>query len=292
MARHDLQNQSGEAEASFEIENTILKEIGEQMVGSSETALTELIKNAYDADATTATLEWCNSKIILTDDGHGMTEEEFLNAWMNIGTSNKIKQLKSKKYRRGLTGSKGVGRFVVRFFGETLDFTSVAETSGIKTKLSAMFDWREIDKQTDVKDVRVRYKLEKNVSEPVGTRLEIRGLKHTDDFRLSVKSVRTNLLNIEAPLIPLLQDLNLETERLMKSDPGFNFVDRELTGNSWEDDDTSHTESDMHSLASTVLGAFLARVEVRYNAENGKTQVPYHAQRPQRENSVRNYSYG
>ena len=269
MARYELRNHQGEAEASFEIESAILKEIGEQMVGSSETALTELIKNAYDADATMATLEWCDSKIILTDNGHGMTEDEFLNAWMRIGTSNKIKQPESKKYGRDLTGSKGVGRFAVRFLGETLDFSSVAETAGVKTKLSAMFDWREIDRETDVKDVRVRYRLEEDASDPLGTRLEISGLKHTDDFASSVKRVRTNLLTIETPLIPLLEDLNLKSGKGVKSDPGFNFVDRALDTDVWEDDAVASAKSGAHSLASTVLGAFVARVEIRYKAEKG-----------------------
>ena len=273
MARHNLQNQSNLAEASFEIESAILKEIGEQMFGSNETALTELIKNAYDADATLATLEWCDSKIILTDDGHGMTEDEFLNAWMKIGTSNKIKQSNSKKYGRNMTGSKGVGRFAVRFLGETLDFTSVAEDAGVKTKLSAMFNWQEIDNEPDVKKVRIKYRLGKNVSDPVGTRLEIGNLKHTDDFLSSVKRLRTNLLSIETPLIPLLKDLNLKAGKRVKSDPGFNFTDRMLNENSREDNATLHAKSEARSLASTVLGAFLVRVEVHYNARVGKLKI-------------------
>ena len=270
MARHNLQNRPDEAEASFEVESAILKEIGEQMFGSSETALTELIKNSYDADATQATLEWSDSKIILTDDGHGMTEDEFLNAWMKIGTSNKISNSKSKKYERDLTGSKGIGRFAVRFLGETLDFTSVAEAATGRTKLSAMFNWPEIDNETDVKKVRIRYRLERDVSDPVGTRLEIGDLKHTDDFGSSVKRVRTDLLNIETPLIPLLEDLGLKEGKRMKSDPGFNFVDRELNGDFRQGNIDSLPETGVHSVASKVLGAFLARVEVRYSAEMGE----------------------
>lgn len=267
MARHNLQNQPDEAEASFEVESAILKEMGEQMFGSSETALTELIKNSYDADATQATLEWSDSMIILTDDGHGMREDEFLNAWMNIGTSNKIYNSKSRKYGRDLTGSKGVGRFAVRFLGETLDFISVAETTTGRTKLSAMFHWPQIDKETDVKKVRIRYRLERDVSDPVGTRLKISDLKHTDDFGSSVRGVRTNLLNIETPLIPLLEDLGLKEGKRMKSDPGFNFIDRKLNGSFQQGNIGSLPETDAHSLASTVLGAFLARIEVRYSAK-------------------------
>ena len=270
MARHNLQNQPDEAEASFEVESAILKEIGEQMFGSGETALTELIKNSYDADATRAILEWSDSRIILTDDGHGMTEDEFLNAWMKIGTGNKINNPRSRKYGRDLTGSKGVGRFAVRFLGETLDFTSVAETADGRTKLSAVFDWPAIDRETDVKKVRIRYRLEGNVNEPVGTRLEIGDLKHADDFGSSVKRVRTDLLNIETPLIPLLEDLGLKEGKRMKSDPGFNFIDRKLNGISREGNIGSLPETDARSVASKVLGAFLARVEVRYSAGTGE----------------------
>ena len=40
-------------EISFSVESRILRELGERLVKKPEVAVLELIKNAYDADATT-----------------------------------------------------------------------------------------------------------------------------------------------------------------------------------------------------------------------------------------------
>lgn len=52
------------------------------------------------------------NKIILADNGHGMTKSIFESAWMNIGTDDKEKNYSSEKGRIK-TGAKGIGRFAL-----------------------------------------------------------------------------------------------------------------------------------------------------------------------------------
>src|SRR5205085_6795851 len=71
---------------TFTVEGRILRELGERLVKQPEVALVELIKNAYDADAKTCQVIYEPPEhIIVADDGHGMTFDEFRDGWMRIG---------------------------------------------------------------------------------------------------------------------------------------------------------------------------------------------------------------
>src|SRR3954469_17632567 len=97
---------------AFQTEGRLLEELGLRLVASPEVALVELIKNAYDADASTCTvrLEDDEETLLVADDAHGMTLADFVAKWMKIATKSKIAQASSPKYGRRLTGAKGIGR--------------------------------------------------------------------------------------------------------------------------------------------------------------------------------------
>jgi HSP90 family molecular chaperone len=137
----------------FSIESRILRELGERLVKQPEVAILELVKNAYDADATICTIDhkFPNS-LTIEDDGVGMTLDRFCNGWMRIGTSLKESSGKSEKYKRMITGEKGIGRFAVRFLGRKLHLESVAydRARKLKTLLIAEFDWLKFDEQEDL----------------------------------------------------------------------------------------------------------------------------------------------
>jgi len=111
----------------FSIQSRLLQELGERLVSSPDVAISELIKNAYDADSPTCDIEYKPNKyLIIHDHGHGMTLDDLRSRWMAIATGQKVKELFSPKYRRVLTGSKGVGRFAVRSLGNHLELTTTA----------------------------------------------------------------------------------------------------------------------------------------------------------------------
>src|SRR5687767_12671098 len=117
-----------EGTLKFSVEARLLRELGERLVKQPEVALIELIKNAYDADATTCEVTYRKGKrITVTDNGHGMTLTAFRDGWMRIATRSKEASAASPKFRRLITGEKGIGRFAVRFLGTELDLKSIAE---------------------------------------------------------------------------------------------------------------------------------------------------------------------
>src|SRR5687767_8944404 len=103
--------------ANFTVDTHLFRELGELLVGRDSTALVELIKNAYDADATSVTVhgESLNSsqsgRIVITDNGIGMTPQQFEAGFLRIAS--RIKEegdRRSPLFGRRYTGAKGVGR--------------------------------------------------------------------------------------------------------------------------------------------------------------------------------------
>ncbi|ESZ71651.1 hypothetical protein X726_28165 [Mesorhizobium sp. L103C105A0] len=151
-----------EGTISFTIESRILRELGERLVKQPEVAVVELIKNAYDADAIECTVDYDPPRsITVADDGSGMTLDRFTNGWMRIGTSSKEAIRFSDVYSRLITGEKGIGRFAVRFLGRALKLESVADDAdrGVRTRLTATFDWPKFDRHEDLGKVQVPYVL-------------------------------------------------------------------------------------------------------------------------------------
>src|SRR5262245_14079483 len=83
---------------TFSVDSALLRELGERLVGKPHIALAELIKNSYDADAqrVIVRIDIDNDRIEIVDDGHGMTEKEFIGFWMRIGSPHKEGQQVSR----------------------------------------------------------------------------------------------------------------------------------------------------------------------------------------------------
>lgn len=98
----------------FTVEARVAIQLGRESISSSLVAVSELVKNAYDADADEVViafsdLETDSPKLTITDDGDGMDKEHLLTRWMRIGTTHKYEVGKSTK-DRVYTGAKGLGR--------------------------------------------------------------------------------------------------------------------------------------------------------------------------------------
>ena len=103
--------------------------LGEQLITDEVAAVSELVKNAYDADATKAvvTLSHVSEKtdvgyITIRDNGHGMTLETVLSSWLELGTLSKargpdLKPRFSESGKRVCLGEKGLGRLAVHKLG-------------------------------------------------------------------------------------------------------------------------------------------------------------------------------
>ena len=112
----------------FKFDVSAYRLLGRELITDRITALFELVKNCYDANAEVVTIDFINinpltkdSKIVIRDNGIGMTFEDIRDKWMVIGTSSKRRNSKSPApYNRKVAGKKGVGRFAVDKLGDRL----------------------------------------------------------------------------------------------------------------------------------------------------------------------------
>lgn|GEM_PF-585901 len=143
---------------AFSVDTHLLRELGALLVGRDSTALVELIKNAYDADATRVTVHGeslrSHGTVTVSDDGHGMTYDDFVTKFLRIaGRSKESGQRRSPRYARKFTGAKGIGRLSSHKLGERLALEStpdlrVLARTGTDTGFQASIDWPEIERST------------------------------------------------------------------------------------------------------------------------------------------------
>jgi len=140
--------------------HTLLKNlIGKDLINDDNIAITELVKNSYDANSSNVLLKFEGlkqeveeSRLIISDTGDGMTEHDVIEKWLNIAYSAK----KQEKQIEGayLAGNKGVGRFSCDRLGKQLDmFTRVKSGKISHLKI----DWEafeiEGDKDLTIQDI-------------------------------------------------------------------------------------------------------------------------------------------
>jgi len=99
----------------FDISARLPLQLGRESIASSTAAITELIKNSYDANAENVRVSFINrsspiARLQIEDDGDGMDLETLEKIWLRIGTEHKSDIQQSEKKQRVYTGAKGLGR--------------------------------------------------------------------------------------------------------------------------------------------------------------------------------------
>jgi signal transduction histidine kinase len=123
--------------------------IGNQLISSDIVAVSELVKNAYDADATIVIVRFLNlfdndiGTIEIIDNGNGMSLDVILKTWMEPATPYRKRNIYSEKFHRRVLGEKGIGRFAVSRLANTLEIVSRSEESD--REIRVLFDWTQFD---------------------------------------------------------------------------------------------------------------------------------------------------
>lgn len=149
--------------ARFTVDTHLFRELGELLVGRDSTALVELIKNAYDADATEVTVhgEYLDTpgrgRILVVDDGNGMDAAEFELGFLRVASRLKEEgERRSTLFHRRYTGAKGIGRLAAHKLARKLEVTSrrrVSPGTRMQPSLYASIDWDEIEHHETLDDL-------------------------------------------------------------------------------------------------------------------------------------------
>ena len=109
-------------------DSTIAELLGVQNFTNDESAVLELVKNAYDANASSVDLKFEGTTLTITDTGNGMSAFDIKNYWMHVGKSPKTYDvINPKGQRRVLAGAKGIGRFALARLGRQVEIQSKKE---------------------------------------------------------------------------------------------------------------------------------------------------------------------
>ncbi|MBR0598597.1 sensor histidine kinase [Sinanaerobacter chloroacetimidivorans] len=129
--------------SNFTTKSRTIELLGKKQIRDGVTALTELIKNAYDADAKTCRVifnDYKNSNyILISDTGCGMTKKDILEKWLVIGTDSKFQKKRETPSGRVMMGEKGIGRLAASTLGnQLLMITKATDSNGWEIIL---IDW-------------------------------------------------------------------------------------------------------------------------------------------------------
>ncbi|MEA4900733.1 sensor histidine kinase [Desulfitobacterium sp.] len=176
--------------ASFRVHASLIYKLGESLIADEVTALSELIKNAYDADATICMLSIdsnytetiaetdCKGLIELSDNGCGMDLSTIINGWLTLSNSPKKKMKKEEKttpkYHRYPLGDKGLGRLSVQKLGRNMQMITKSTTSKIEYTIT--IPWGDFLKNTTIDQIPVTIKETEINNEKSYTRIIIKDL--------------------------------------------------------------------------------------------------------------------
>jgi signal transduction histidine kinase len=187
---------------NFRFSTGILVRLGEELNPSLDHGILELVKNAYDADARNCTVEIVNhrgesGRVVVQDDGNGMTESEIVNGWLVVGKSNKSSKTNTRLGRIP-SGDKGLGRLAALRLGSTVELRTVSHQN-LHEELSIQINWEQFEKADLVEEVPLSISRRKsNAKLRPGTTIDISQLR-TAITRPDVKRLARAVLLLADP---------------------------------------------------------------------------------------------
>lgn len=192
----------------------LLLQLGDQLIRSENVAIVELIKNAYDADATICKVNFTNidqkdhGQVEILDDGIGMTPEVVNKVWLEPGADFKDALLVGDQNRlafaitlpkRTPIGEKGVGRFGVHKLGDYIELVTKSPDSNEEVVIE--IDWSLFSESVYLEDANFSVKTrapEIFTNGKTGTLITIKKLRKVWDKSL-YRELYRNILSLSSP---------------------------------------------------------------------------------------------
>ena len=140
-------------EFEFRISTGLKNIIGKDLITDDFIAIFELVKNSYDAYANKVILTFEDDKIIIADNGKGMSNDDIQKKWLFVAYSAKkdgtedSELIKQESYRdkikRNYAGAKGIGRFSCDRLAKYLKL--ITRTVNSKTLEQIEVDWTKFE---------------------------------------------------------------------------------------------------------------------------------------------------
>lgn len=232
----------------------MLRRLGEELNPHPEQGILELVRNAYDADASLCTVELMDAHrrggtIRITDDGDGMGLDAIRDGWLVVGSSAKSRQKLTAK-KRAPVGNKGIGRLAALRMGTAATLvTRPRAKPGVEYRLR--LDWSAFDSAQVVDEVPLR--LDSNRRPPnvaSGSVVEIENLRVSLDAG-KVRRLARALVLLANPFVGLDPSYESAGFRLVLRAPEFEELEQLVARRYFDEADFHlHGEIDKRGQAS------------------------------------------
>ena len=206
----------------FKVSTALKDLIGRDLITDDFIAVFELVKNSFDAHARVVQLVFEDDRLVVADDGKGMSRDDILNKWLVVAYSAKKDGTEDQNYRakigrrkRAFAGSKGVGRFSCDRLGRRLLLSSKAEDHLVQI---LEIDWTRYEENARRQFGAVQLDLGEERGFPpsaaipggrTGTVLEISGLRSGWD-RDKLQRLKRELVKLIDPFAVESPDFEIE----------------------------------------------------------------------------------
>lgn len=216
----------------FKVSSALKDLVGKDLIRNENIAIFELVKNSYDAFAPKVEITFEPDRIIIADNGKGMTLDDLKDKWLFLaysakkdGTEDEEKDEaedeerdeKQESYRdkinRHYAGAKGVGRFSCDRLGSTLVLKTKSQKDANAEQLTINWKDFERDQKLEFININVKHEVLSEIpqfpeNKTTGTILEITNLRNIWDREgiLKLKQSLEKLIN------PFSEDLDFTIE--------------------------------------------------------------------------------
>jgi len=185
---------------NFTASAAVVRRLGDQLIRQPKQAFFELVKNAYDADATRVEIRVVRrgaGRIEIHDDGAGMSEHDIREKWCRLASENKVAAPYTERFGRRRLGAKGIGRFSAAKLGDRLKLTT--RPRGARDQITVSLDFSQCTDERDLGDIALDYREGKaRATLRHGTIIRIEDLRH-DWTRRDLAALRRDLETLIDP---------------------------------------------------------------------------------------------
>lgn len=216
-----------EEEYGVSVAARIIYQLGEQLISDEFVALAELIKNSYDADCTTVKIHidtkvmtaHGKGRIIIEDNGNGMTKSLMTQNFLRISTSFKKIFKYSPFFNRRTLGEKGLGRLSIQRLGNYLNLVTTPRIDRLEQIISTEdaeffekynqynleINWNQF-KESDGDLASIKAKCSYNYTDKprYGTKIIIEGIRNLDFWYVNRKletRINTEIFGMVNPFV-------------------------------------------------------------------------------------------
>ena len=131
----------------FKVSAELKNILGRDLITSPNIAILELVKNSYDAHATKVDITFEKDRLVIADNGKGMSLSDLINKWLFVAYSAKSDGTEDQSYRskfkRHYAGAKGIGRMSCDRLAR---YVTITTRSAEESKTEVLYvDWDKFD---------------------------------------------------------------------------------------------------------------------------------------------------